>query len=87
MLWLSLGAARVVTRVTATSTDTVLFPDIKAGRTDTTAVAVKERKGWVVDLCSLPVVRHGYVPIADVLLAAVPLEFTSSSCFFRPART
>lgn len=29
----------------------MLLPAIEAGRTATTATAVKERKGWVEDLC------------------------------------
>lgn len=51
------------------------------------AMTVKERKGWMENSGSLPVVRPSYIPTAEVLLAAVPLEFTSSSCFFSPART
>lgn len=46
-----------------------------------------EGKGWVENMGSLPGVRPGYIPTADVLLAAVPLEFTSSTGSFIPART
>lgn len=64
----------------------MVSPAIRADRRDTTGMILKERKGWLENWGSLPVVRPGYIPTADVLLAAVPLEFTSSSCFFSPAR-